>query len=404
MKKYLIMLNPMMLKIIRTIGRKADEEGLKAFLVGGIVRDVILKKKNLDLDVVIEGDGIGLAKLLAKKFRAEFKSHPQFGTATLLLKKMRVDFSSTRKEIYPYPGSLPHVQKGSLRDDLLRRDFTINAMAIAINSGKFGELIDPFQGLKDLKMGKIRVLHNKSFLDDSTRILRAIRFEQRFHFHIKAKTLRLLKRALLTRIVFNVHPHRYFNEVRKIFKEPVPGKCLWRLKQLGGLKLIHPRLSINFSLVNSLKKNANRTLYLLILFKNLSLKNFQVVLKKFPFLKEERESLLQSRKGTEIRKKLSKRFLKPSDGYQILNPFHEGVVLYWKMTILDPQIVSRINRFLTKDRFVTLQLKGDDLQKIGFPSGEKMGEALKTVLYEKIDRGFKTKQEELNFAKRGVLL
>ena len=399
MKNYLTTLSSSILKFISTIGRYADQKGIKVFLVGGIVRDAILKKRNSDLDVVVEGNAIEFAKFLAKKFQEELRSHPSFGTATLVLQGLRVDFSSTRKEVYPHSGSLPRVQRGSLQDDLSRRDFTINAMAIAMNSDQCGQLIDPFEGFKDLKKGHIRVLHEKSFVDDPTRILRAIRFEQRFHFQIEAKTFRLLKKALSTHAIFNVHPHRYFNEVRKIFKEPIPVQCFSRLKEWNGLKLIYPRLNVDFRSMNSLKGDTNSKFYLLALFENVSSRNLPTLLKTFPFLKEEREILLQNRKRGETIRKLSKKFLKPSDVYQILKPFHEAVIMHWRLKISHSFILSRIDRFLKKDRFVTLQLRGEDLEKAGFHSGEKMGEALKRILYQKIDQGLKTKQDELNFTK-----
>ena len=404
----MIIREPQLLKIVQTIGRCADRQGLKVFLVGGVVRDILLQKKNLDLDIVVEGDALAFVRTLMKSLKGEIKIYPQFGTATLTLSYGRIDFSSARKEIYPEPGVLPRVERGTLYEDLFRRDFTINAIAISINADQFGTLVDPFQGLKDLKEGKIRILHEKSFIDDGTRILRAIRFEQRFGFKIERGTSQLLKRALATGLVLNVHPHRYFSEVRKMFKEPSPTQCFLRLKQLGGFKLIRPRLTIHFSLMRSvekkirqrsLKSHQKTILYVAALFKNVSVKNLPSLLKTFPFLKEEREALIQSRQWENIQRQLSRKILKPSDVYCLLKPFDDAVIIYGSLMTSNPVVLQRLNRFLSKDRFIQLELRGKDLEKMGFSQGKEMGEALKKILWKKLDGELRNKKEEFRFAK-----
>ncbi|MBM3252498.1 MAG: hypothetical protein FJZ11_06970, partial [Candidatus Omnitrophica bacterium] len=180
------------LNLLRQIGEFAQENNYLAFVVGGVVRDLYLSRKNLDLDIVIEGDGIDFARKLSKKFNAEITKHERFNTAVLILPNgMKIDIAMARKEVYEYPGALPKVSPGRIIDDLHRRDFSINAMAIDITPGGFGTLIDFFDGLKDLKDKKIKVLHDSSFIDDPTRILRAIRFEQRFKFNLDEQTFDL---------------------------------------------------------------------------------------------------------------------------------------------------------------------------------------------------------------------
>ena len=225
--------------VIRDVSGEADRQGLRAFIVGGFVRDLILKRKNLDLDFVIKGDGILFAKSLAKKFKAAITVYGQFQTATVALPQgLRFDVATSRKETYPYPGALPVVTPAGLREDLFRRDFTINAMAGSINRDRFGELNDGIGGLEDLKGKNIRVLHSKSFIDDPTRILRAVRFEQRFRFTIEKITLALLKDAVSQNAAARVKPPRYFEEFKKILQEDEIKKGVRRLADLGCMKFI----------------------------------------------------------------------------------------------------------------------------------------------------------------------
>ena len=264
----------------------------------------------------------------------------------------------------------------------------MNAMAIGINVRGFGGLIDPFGGKKDLEKRQIRVLHGKSFLDDPTRILRAVRFEQRFGFKIEPHTLKLLKGALLNSAVHQVKPQRYFSEVRKMLKEPLSAKCFLRLKKLNGLKLIDA----------SLKLDSRGTNSFLALFEKVSLKDLERLLKKFPFLKEERESLRQNRERKKIIDKLSQRGLARGDVYRLLKSFHEDVLLHWR-TQAPVHARKKIDQFLRKDRYIKVYAKGEDLRRIGVPAGERMGEILEAILYQRLDGKICTKREELKFAR-----
>ena len=193
MRNLLSKLDKNTLAILEEIGRKADEQGSLAYVVGGFVRDILLRRRNLDIDVVVEGDALLLAKMYAQQHQASLTIHNRFGTAVVKLTEgYRVDFATARKERYLHPGALPIVEKGVIRDDLFRRDFSINAMAVRINRDSWGQLVDEFGGLEDIKNKKIRVLHEKSFIDDPTRILRAVRFERRFKFIIEPGTREFL--------------------------------------------------------------------------------------------------------------------------------------------------------------------------------------------------------------------
>ncbi len=219
---FLSCLNPKSLGLVRSIGLLAQEQGMAAYLVGGPVRDLMLEFPNVDLDITVEGNCLRLAEGLASQHRdARVTRYPAFKTATVHLPDgSPVDFATARQEIYARRGAYPAVKPAGIKDDLLRRDFTINAMAIAINPDTWGKLIDPFGGKADLDNKKIRVLHEKSFLDDPTRILRAARFKARLGFRMEAKTLKLLKSAVKIKVLDTIKPQRYLKDFNKILKEP----------------------------------------------------------------------------------------------------------------------------------------------------------------------------------------
>ena len=219
--------------IIKIVGKIADESGVQAYIVGGPVRDKFLGIPNYDLDFVIEGDGIKFAEALNKKLKGRLTTYRAFGTATIGLEGKRIDIVSARKETYKYPAAYPDVKPGTIKEDLFRRDFTINAMALAINKKNFGRLVDFYGGQKDLKKGVIRVLHDKSFMDDPTRIFRAVRFAVRFGFKIEPGTKRIMKEAILGGFLGEVNKGRIKKEIELFLKEKDPKKCLELFSKLA---------------------------------------------------------------------------------------------------------------------------------------------------------------------------
>ena len=222
--------------LLERIGRIADQVGVSAYAVGGCVRDWSLGVANrTDLDVTVEGSGIELARVAAEALNAALTVHEQFGTATLYLLKgqgARIDFTSCRKESYARPGAYPKVSSGALEDDLFRRDFTMNAMAVALNPGRFKTLIDPFRGSQDLHKRLLRILHERSFLDDPSRILRGVRFAKRFGLRWERSTATTLRRALAAGALQWLNQGRLQKELDRMLEEPDPVACL---RQLGTL-------------------------------------------------------------------------------------------------------------------------------------------------------------------------
>jgi tRNA nucleotidyltransferase (CCA-adding enzyme) len=259
-------LPPAQVILIKLVSQIALENRLALYIVGGFVRDLLLEKPSMDFDLVVEGDAIALAKALRSRFGGRVTKHDRFrtakwfidknhprlikeyqeffegGEATLLLEELpaTLDFVTARTEFYTHPTALPMVEPSSIKLDLHRRDFTINTLAIRLDGTHYGELHDYWGGLSDLRRGLIRVLHSLSFVDDPTRILRAIRFEQRFHFRIEERTLQLIidARNLLSR----VSGDRIRHELDLIFVEERVLAMLDRLQELGIFEYIHPEL------------------------------------------------------------------------------------------------------------------------------------------------------------------
>jgi tRNA nucleotidyltransferase (CCA-adding enzyme) len=231
-------LNPESLALVRSIGLLAQAQGVEAYLVGGPVRDLMLKQPNVDLDITVEGNGIRLAEGFALLHRdARLTRYPAFKTATVHLSDgCLVDFATARQEIYARKGAYPAVKPSGIKHDLLRRDFTINAMAIAINPDTWGKLIDPFGGRADLHSLSLRVLHEKSFLDDPTRILRAARFKARLGLRVDSATLKLLKFAIKIKVLDTIKPQRYLKDFNKIQKEPNSEEAIKCLKSWNAFK------------------------------------------------------------------------------------------------------------------------------------------------------------------------
>ncbi len=221
------------LSLLREIGNLADEERVSLYLVGGVVRDLLLKRKDWDLDLAVEGDGISFARLVADRYGAGLAVFERFATARLAFPDgLKMDIASTRRESYAQPAVLPTVQPASIEEDLSRRDFTINAVALQLNPRQFGRLLDPYGGQRDLRAHTIRLLHAGSFEDDPTRIFRAIRFEQRFGFRLERSTLRLLAQAASTNLIQHLSGPRLQNDILLLFAEHDPVRAIARLGQL----------------------------------------------------------------------------------------------------------------------------------------------------------------------------
>ena len=232
--------------LLEEFGRVGDELGYSIYAVGGFVRDLLMRVENFDIDIVVEGDGIRFAESLEKRVSCRVRSHKKFGTAILLFSDgLKVDVATARIEIYDSPAALPTVEKGSIKLDLYRRDFTVNTLAIQLNPKAFGEIIDFYGGMKDVKEKVVRVLHNLSFVEDPTRIFRAIRFEQRLGFQIAKHTQNLMKNSVKMGFLQRLSGGRVLSELLLILKEDNPIPALKRMKDFDLLRFLHPNLKLD---------------------------------------------------------------------------------------------------------------------------------------------------------------
>ncbi len=396
---------------LRIISLEADSLNYKVYLVGGIVRDIILGRNNLDLDIVIEGNAIEFVKSLSEDLGATFIKHHAFGTATLFLKDLKIDFATARKESYPHSGALPKVKTSSIEEDLSRRDFTFNAMAISLNKASWGKILDFHKGLEDLKKGVIRVFHDRSFLDDPTRILRAIRFEQRFAFRMDIHTLNLLEQAVRLNAIFWINEHRVRDELILILKEYRPYGHIKRISNLVGFQFINRRLKLDrqdFLLFKRIEKalcfyRENFTkherleewiVYLAGIVSKLSRKELEIFCFRFGLRKTERRIILSvkdsKRKVLRLRDNTSKTLL-----FKSLIPLSPETIIFFYAFFKDGRIKARLVLFLKELIHIKLKIKGKDLKKAGFKQEKEYSRILNKLLYIKIERNLVTKRDEL---------
>lgn len=255
-------LSPAVWRIVRRAGEIAADMGFQVYGAGGVVRDILLGMKNLDVDLVVEGNGIALAETLAAEYDARVRTHREFGTAEVIFPDgFKIDVATARVEYYEYPAALPRVESSSLRQDLYRRDFTFNAMAVSLNPDHCGELIDYFGGQEDLQYGLVRILYNLSFIEDPTRILRAVRFEQRYHFNLESQTGRLLREAVRREVLARVSSERLWDELMHIMNEPEAGRMLARLDELQIWPYVFP--GVTYWEVQPVLHGLHRSMHLL---------------------------------------------------------------------------------------------------------------------------------------------
>ena len=421
MKKYLGKLPQGIRDLISLSGELAYSDNMSFYLIGGFVRDLILGVKNLDLDMVVEGDGIKFAEALSARLNVGLVRHKRFGTATVIVDKhLKVDIATARREYYPEPAHLPEVTCGILKDDLFRRDFTINAMAVSINRKDFGRFIDCFGGKKDLVNKKIRVLHDLSFIDDPTRILRAIRFEQRYNFKIEPKTLKLLRQADKSKMLQRVQPQRLRDELILILKEENPLKQLTRIEKLIGFDFISRGLSLSKNTCVFMKSIANQIdwfrksypkrrqldswlIYFIGLIGAQNTDVIKSVCRKFAFRKGEEKRILAYKKiGHDFIKELSRNTIKPSKIFSLLEPLSYEVIILIRAKSKDKALQRHIDNFFRVYNGARLYISGEDLREIGLAPGPHYQKILQRTLNAKLDGLVETKNEELGLIRRIV--
>ena len=405
--------------MLRTAGQIADELGVSAYVVGGFVRDLLLRVSNFDIDLVIEGNGILFAEYLAAHVNGRMKAHQRFGTAVVVFPDgFKVDVATARTEYYERPVALPRVELSSLKHDLYRRDFTINTLAIQLNKQKFGYLIDFFGGQRDLKDKKIRVLHNLSFIEDPTRIFRAIRFEQRYGFKIGKNSLGLLSYAVKRDLLTRLKGYRLFTEIYLILQEEDPIRAISRMGELDLLQFIHSRIHAGeqlYRLLHEIKKVIDWYqllylepplkrwfLYFTGLGDQLTVEEFTAMCRKLEVSQKYYPVLIKIKVRHQIVLKslLSLPQPRPSQIYRILSPFSLEQLLYAMAKSTVEEVKKRISHYLTTLRKTEILLTGKDLKLMGYRPGPVFKKIMSNLLEAKLDGEVKTKQDEVDYVKR----
>jgi tRNA nucleotidyltransferase (CCA-adding enzyme) len=402
LEKYL---PPPVLALVKIAGQDAGESGQELYIVGGVVRDLFLGRANFDFDLVVEGDAIALAQKLAKESQAKLTIHSRFGTAKLLYPDFSIDMATARRETYSRPGALPTVEPGSLRDDLIRRDFSINAMALHLNPQQFGKLIDLYHGRDDLEHRLIKILHANSFVDDATRILRALRYEQRLGFKLEEETERLLRRDVA--MLDAISGDRLRHELELILKEDEPEHVLRRAGELGVLGRLHPSLRGNgwlsntFTKARRVKRGTLLNLYLCLLIYNLSEKQNEEFIRRFNFPKNTAETMKHTLQLKARLLKLADAGLKPSKIFMLLHGYSPTAIQANILATESTIARQHLNFYLRRLRYAKPLLKGDDLKRLGITSGHEIKEALAMLLKAKLDGEVKTRLDEERLVHKG---
>ncbi|AER66903.1 Polynucleotide adenylyltransferase region [Thermovirga lienii DSM 17291] len=408
-------LKPWVISLLAKLGGRAEEMRLKAYIVGGFVRDLLLGRENEDLDVVIEGDAIEFIKSWEQD-GCRVAIHKKFKTGTIVFPDgKKVDVATARREFYEYPVAQPSVSSDSLKHDLYRRDYTVNAMAISINCSTWGTLVDYFGGRQDLKKKLLRVLHNLSFVEDPTRVIRGIRLEQRLEFTIEENTFRLLVNCIKGGLVSLLSGVRLRSELELIFKEDAPYKIVKRCTQIGLWRSLFPGLNPGRDTIKIMRRisffkrrlsgdlpsmaGADWLPYLSALVSESHRDGMLSVLDRLHVSDKERAIVIESIDGMGSAEHiLGGRGEKPNSRiYEFLSKVHPAIALYWAAATNRWRVRRRILLYLTRLRKIEPMLIGRDILDLGYREGPMIGYILKGLRNARLDGLVETREEEIEW-------
>ncbi len=389
-----------LIEFMQAAGIIAASEGRNLYLVGGVVRDLLLGRLNHDLDLVVEGDAIILAEQLTEINRAKATFHTRFRTATLKWDGWSIDLVTARSETYSKPGALPAITPGLIDTDLYRRDFTVNTLAVELSPARWGELIDLYDGAVDLKKRLIRILHENSFIDDATRIWRAVRYEQRLDFRLEPDTLKLLK--LNIDMLDTISSDRIRHELELVLEEELPEKALRRASELGVLEKLHPGLECDSWLIQKFRSAREAAapdmpsveVYLALLTFRFTTEEMDEFILKYRLRKAESKTLrdtaaLRARLG-----ELADPAIKRSKIYKILHGCSKPALAAVSIAADSPVVKRYIDLYLTELHYVKPNLTGKDLRRLGYEPGPRMKQILDFLLEAKLDGVVSTREQD----------
>jgi tRNA nucleotidyltransferase (CCA-adding enzyme) len=406
-------LPPGAMSTLRLAARQAAERGWAVYLVGGYVRDCLLKIPDYDIDVSVEGDAPVLARMVAAETGAQVEVHGTFGTALLTWGPETADFDidlvTARRETYERPGALPTVEPGTILDDLARRDFTVNAMAVRLESEHTGPLLDPHGGLADLQAGVLRVLHDRSFLDDPTRIFRAIRLSMRLGFDIEEHTGNLIWEAIQAGALDTVSTDRITHELRLIWREPLGDEVLFILDRTGVLEKIHPDLRrpvrsaheapAQIARLYPEDRKAAHLAALGFAFDG-DVEAAHALARHLRLDAHETAVVRDAASLAAVWPRLLDAQLQPSGVRRMLAPLHPEALEAFRLVRHregEMQAMAWLEEYLTKLRHIRPELTGDYLRSLGVPAGPVYREALGALLDAKLDGKLPTRNDEERF-------
>ena len=407
------------LEILRQVGVAAKELKYQAYVVGGFVRDLLLRHENLDIDIVIEGDAIVFARLFASRFGARSREFQKFKTAVLIFPDgFKIDVATARTEYYEAPGALPIVEYSSIKMDLYRRDFTINTLALKLNPGEFGTLLDFFGAQRDLKEGRISLLHNLSFVEDPTRVFRAVRFEQRFKFRITKLTANLINNAVRNNFFDRLSAARLFQELKLILQEENPIPAVARLAEFDLLKAVHPRLVYDeatramleqvqavlswYDLLYLEDRYQRWLVYFLGLVEPLSSQELADMLQGFKLSPKLVGALVQGKQAADRALLRLFHLGEPhrSQIYHLLAPLETEYLLYMMAKSRQEHSRRLLSLYFTRLKKLKPELRGRDLVALGYQPGPLIKEMLERLLEARLNEQVKSRKEEKDFVRR----
>jgi len=407
-----------------------SEDFAGVYLVGGFVRDLLLDQPNVDVDIAVEGDGIAFATRLAAELGGRVRPHRKFKTAVVLLppevlgeapawlrtagEPFHVDVATTRTEFYEHPAALPRVEHASIRQDLFRRDFTINAMAISLSGRDLGTVIDFFGGYRDLKEGVVRVLHNLSFIEDPTRIFRAVRYENRYGFRMDEQTRAFAKACVDMHLVGDLSSVRLRDELVALLGEADIEWTLSRLYELGVAKEVHPKLATGAKTIalvkrlDSLVKDLALTaevvpwrLRLAAMTRNMTHDELYVWLERLKLKRSDSEVVRAAVVvGPLLSSRLGKTDMSDWEIYRSLRRTPLEAVVFALAAAESGPVAERLGRYLTDLRFRTLSITGSDLLALGMKKGPAVGRLLERLRELRVNEIIKGRESELEYARR----
>ncbi|WP_291498608.1 CBS domain-containing protein [Desulfocurvus sp.] len=409
-----------LLDLIGRAGRLADALGVAAYAVGGFVRDILLGQPNTDLDLVVEGDGIAFARALAEELHGRVRPHRKFQTAVVVLPgEQHIDVATARLEYYKYPAALPTVELSSIKMDLYRRDFTINALAVQINTAALGRLVDFFGAQRDIKERALRVLHSLSFVEDPTRILRAVRFAMRYDMRIGGQTDRLIKNAVQLGLIQKLSGARLFNEMQLLLEEKNAVGCLRLLRQYKVLRAMHPLLTLSPAQEELAEEIAKVLEWHRMLYQDQSPRRWLLFFMALANGAEEADARALAARF-HMSQRLEDEFIAlratvnetiyafkmwrhrqgpPSELYFLLDKVPLEGVLYFMARYKQEDVRKALSQYLTQMRTQALDISGRDLRDLGLPSGPAYGRILDAVRAAMIDGRANCREDQLALAR-----